>query len=70
MEDRIFETEDKGNEDLKRLAVIITESAKKLEMAYEALKDCCYNCGNSKCFVLEYTEYCINGKWEWEGDKE
>ena len=70
----IFETESKGDEDLKRLAAIITECAKKLEMAYEALKDLsrCSNCGNSKCFVSSRydTGYCLNGEWEWEGDDE
>ena len=52
---------------------LVKELIKKLEIAYEELKDLnrCYDCGNSKCFVTRYdTEYCLNGEWEWEGDKE
>lgn len=52
---------------------LVKELIKKLEIAYETLKEQsrCSNCGNSKCFVSRYdTEYCLNGEWEWEGDKE
>lgn len=51
---------------------LVKELIKKLEIAYETLKEQsrCSNCGNSKCFAPRYTEYCINGKWEWVGDDE
>lgn len=55
--------------------MLLSEVAKRLEKAYEDLKDLsrCSTCGNSlKCIVgrRHDTEYCLNGEWEWEGDKE
>lgn len=54
--------------------MLLLDVAQRLDKAYKDLKDlsCCYNCRNSrKCFAKRYdTEYCLNGEWEWEGDKE
>lgn len=52
---------------------LVKELTKKLGKAYEDLKDLsrCYTCGRYNCFASRYdTEYCVNGEWEWEGDKE
>nr|DAG62927.1 MAG TPA: hypothetical protein [Caudoviricetes sp.] len=51
---------------------LLNDVTDRLEKAYIELKDlsCCSNCGNRKCFAPKYTEYCINGEWKWEGDKE
>ena len=52
---------------------LLNDVTDRLEKAYIELKDLsrCSNCGNSKCFVSRNdTEYCLNGEWKWEGDKE
>lgn len=75
----IFETEGKDDEDLERLAAIITESAKKLEMAYAELEN------QGFCITCKYSKFCLDvcpgddfgdrgcndsRKWQWEGDVE